>query len=221
MVNTNPFDAALKEARKALREAYEERSALEQRIVSLTKTIEGLAALCAPEVADEFLLNTAGDPSIFQITSLTDAIRQVFSTCGEPMLTPTEIRDALVARGLDLSKYKQPLVPIHNTLKRLASQEEIVEFRDDSNNFIGYRWVSPLARAVAEVSPIRHPVDHLRQRSRNALADRIFGIGTPVDPEKLPDSVRGVIHPKADIPKTAGEAKARLADAMRKIKDQK
>jgi hypothetical protein len=124
------------------------------------------------------------------------------------MLTPTEVRDSLAARGMDLSKYKQPLVPIHNTLKRLVSQEELVEFRDDSGDLRGYRWVSPLARAVAEVSP---------QRYRTLVGVEALAL----DPEKFPESVRGMIHPKTDIPKTAGEARARLADAMRKIKDRK
>ena len=151
MPNTNPFEAALKEARKALREAYEERAAIERRIVGLTKSIDGLAALCEPETDEKFLVADRKDSSTFQITSMTDAIRRVFSESDEPMLTPTEVRDALLAMGTDLTKYKQPLVPIHNTLKRLASQEEIVEFRDDNDELRGYRWVSPLARAVAEV----------------------------------------------------------------------
>jgi hypothetical protein len=196
MANTNPFDDALKAARKALREAYEERAGLEQRIISLTKTIEGLAALCEPEVVDEFLITAEGDVANFQIASLTDAIRQVFSSSSEPMLTPTEVRDALVARGMDFSKYRQPLVPIHNTLKRLVSQEELVEFRDDSGDLRGYRWVSPLARAVAEVSP---------QRYRTLVGIKALAL----DPDKFPEPVRSMIHPKADI------------DAMRKIKDRK
>ncbi len=61
------------------------------------------------------------------------------------------MRDRLIAKGLNLSKYKQPLVPIHNTLKRLESQQEIVPFLDDNGEIRGYRWVSPIARAVAEV----------------------------------------------------------------------
>ena len=31
-------------------------------------------------------------------------------------------------------KYKQPLVPIHNTLKRLEAQGELVAFRDDTGD---------------------------------------------------------------------------------------
>jgi hypothetical protein len=103
---------------------------------------------------------------------LTDAIRLVFSATNEPILTPTEVRDALLAHGLNLTKYKQPLVPIHNTLKRLVSQEELVEFRDDNGELRGYRWVSPLARAVAEVTT-KFPV---RQNNLNCYAD-MFSAG--------------------------------------------
>jgi hypothetical protein len=154
MASASAFETALKEAKKSLQEALEERSAIEHRIVSLKQTIEGLTSLCSSDSDEEFLVAGEGDSSTFQLTSLTDAIRRVFSTSNEPMLTPTEVRDALLAIGVDLSKYKQPLVPIHNTLKRLVTQQELVEFRDDNNDLRGYRWVSPLARAVAEVSPL-------------------------------------------------------------------
>lgn len=172
MANTNPFEIALNAARKALTEALEERSAIEQRIVSLKQTIDGLSALCEPE-SDEDLVQVQEGGECYSF-KLTDAIRLVFSATSEPMLTPTEVRDALLANRLDLSKYKQPLVPIHNTLKRLVSQGELVEFRDDNGDLRGYRWVSPLARAVAEVGT----------RTRNALADRAFGM-TPEGEAKM------------------------------------
>lgn len=153
MANTNPFEVALDAARKALTEALEERSAVEQRIISLKQTIEGLSALCEPE-SNQDLVDVEEGGQRFSF-SLTDAIRMAFSADSEAVLTPPQIRDALLANGLNLSRYKQPLVPIHNTLKRLASQEEIVESRDAKGDFLGYRWVSPLARAVAELSPTR------------------------------------------------------------------
>jgi hypothetical protein len=154
MSDTDPFEIALKEARKSLAEAYEERSAIEKRIVRLKQTIDGLAALCEPK-PDEDLVQVQGGylPDGYN-TSLTDAIRGIFSETTEPMLTPVKVRNALLAMGVKLAKYKQPMVPIHNTLKRLEAQGELVPFRDDAGDLRGYRWVSPLARAVAEVSPL-------------------------------------------------------------------
>jgi hypothetical protein len=149
MATIDPFEAALKEARKALQEAFEQKNEIENRIVSLKQTIEGLSALVEPEVGELVELRRPGLLTVE--TSLTDAIRKVFANSSEYTLTPPDVRDALLAMGLDLEKYKQPLVPIHNTLKRLERQEEIVAFKDDKGVIRGYCWVSPLARAVAEV----------------------------------------------------------------------
>src|SRR5271170_4076735 len=104
---TNSFELALKQARKALKEAYEERILLEQRIVSLKQTIEGLASLCEPERDEDFVQVNGGARPKGYYTSLTDAIRRIFSETEEPILTPPEVRDALVEMGVDMKKYKQ------------------------------------------------------------------------------------------------------------------
>ncbi|HXC43021.1 MAG TPA: hypothetical protein VNY51_05810 [Candidatus Dormibacteraeota bacterium] len=152
----------------------------------MKQTIDGLSALCEPQPDEDFVeVQEGGEPYSFK---LTDAIRLVFSGSSEPVLTAPEIRDELVAKGIKLSKYKQPLVPIHNTLKRLALQGELVEFRDDAGDLRGYRWVSPLARAVAEVSPIPagHPAQHLRMRKINPGASQRIGVWMEQnDPRKI------------------------------------
>jgi hypothetical protein len=186
MPNANSYEMALKEAKKALEGAYEQRSAIEQRILWLKQTIDGLTALCQPE-ASEDLVQVKGDqvPEGYN-TSLTDAIRRIFSETSEPMLTPPEVRHALLAMGVNLAKYKQPLVPIHNTLKRLEAQGELIPFIDDAGDHRGYRWVSPLARAVAEVGRNR-PMEELEKQTilnalrqvngEKTLAARLLGIG--------------------------------------------
>jgi hypothetical protein len=164
----NSFELALKEARKALNEAYEERTLLEQRIVSLKQTIDGLASLCKPETDEDFVQVHGGKRPEGYYTSLTDAIRRIFSESEEPILTPPDLRNALVEMGVDMKKYNQPLVPIHNTLKRLEAQGEVVPFRDDNGDLRGYQWVSPLARAVAEVDPVQKLAKGVRFRSPGA-----------------------------------------------------
>ena len=141
MATTESFEATLKECKEALLEAYRERNAIEQRIVSLKQVIDGLALLCEPEAFEEVLVNGGNLPDGYG-TSLTDAIRRIFLISSEPMLTPPEVRDALLKMGVNIAKYKQPLVPIHNSLKRLVVQEELAEFRDDNNELRGYRLVS-------------------------------------------------------------------------------
>jgi hypothetical protein len=186
MSDTNPFEIALKQARKSLGEAYEERGAIEQRIVRLKQTIDGLAALCEPEPNEDLVQVQGGHLPGGYNTSLTDAIRRIFSETSKPMLTPPEVRDALLTMGVNLAKYKQPLVPIHNTLKRLEAQGELIPFIDDAGDLRGYRWVSPLARAVAEVGRNR-PMEELEKQTilnalrqvngEKMLAARLLGIG--------------------------------------------
>jgi len=164
MAESNTFEQALQEAKKSLKAAYEQRMAIEERILSLKQAVEGLTALCNPAPMEEVVETSKGN--ITTTFKLSYLIRKVFADSEEYMLTPTEVRDALVEMGLDLSRYKQPLVPIHNTLKRLETQGELVAFRDDNNELRGYRWVSPLARAVAEVDS-GHPINKLTMRRVN------------------------------------------------------
>src|SRR5260370_25962222 len=171
MAEPNAFEVALREARKSLNEAYEDRAAIEHRIVSLKQTIDGLTILCEP---DPFFIETQSHDTRtgFNMRSrfrLSYAIRQIFSESEKYTLTPTEVRDALLKIDVNFAeRYKQPLVPIHNTLKRLEAQGELVAIRDDSGDFRGYRWVSPLARAVAEVDPAQQFAKGARFRSPGA-----------------------------------------------------
>jgi hypothetical protein len=171
MAHSDAFEAALREARKSLSEAYDDRAAIEQRIVSLKQTIDGLTNLCEPE---PFFIETQrrDTETGFDIRSkfrLSFAIRQIFSESESYTLTPTEVRDALLKIDVNFAeRYKQPLVPIHNTLKRFEAQGELVAIRDDSGAFRGYRWVSPLARAVAEVDPVQQLGRGTRFRSPGA-----------------------------------------------------
>lgn len=148
---SGPFKVALKEARKALEKAYEERKAMELTIFSLKQTINGLAALCEPEPFEDFVQVNGGNLPDGYSTSLTDAIRRIFMTSHRLVLTPIDVRKFLLSMKVNIDKYKQPMVPIHNVLKRLVAQGELVESTGDKNELLGYRWVSPLARAVAEV----------------------------------------------------------------------
>jgi hypothetical protein len=198
MTPANPFETALQEARKALKEALDERGMIERRIISLKQSIEGLSALCEPESDEDFVQVNGGHLPDGYNTSLTDAIRRIFSECIEPILTPPEVRNALVLMGVDLAKYKQPLVPIHNTLKRLVAQGELVPFRDDSGDLRGYRWVSPLARAVAEVDS-NHALSKVKMSrvnpgASNRLEQLLRLHETPIEVDKLPMGVAAAIH---------------------------
>lgn len=202
MAEPNAFEVALQEARKSLKAAYEEHAAIEQRIVSLKQTIDGLATLCEPEPRIYTQGRDTRTGFDFQSSfSLSFAIRHIFSDSTK-YLTPTEVRDALLKIDGDFAeRYKQPMVPIHNTLKRLEAQGELVSFRDDAGD-LRYRWVSPLARAVAEVDS-NHPIHKLKMRQVNPGASnrmeqllRLQEI--PIDPDALPPEIRtGLYGPRA------------------------
>ncbi len=194
MPEPNAFEVALHEARKSLKTAYEEHAAIEQRIVSLKQTIDGLATLCEPEPR----IYTQGHDTRTGFDaessfSLSFAIRYIFSDSTK-YLTPTDVRDALLKiDGNFAERYKQPLVPIHNTLKRLEAQGELVSFRDDAGD-LRYRWVSPLARAVAEVDS-SHPIHKLKMRqvnpgASNRLEQLLRLRETPIDQNALPPEIR-------------------------------
>lgn len=220
MAEPNAFEAALREARKSLDEAYEDRAAIEQRIVSLKQTIDGLTNLCEPEPLIQIQKRNSQTGFDFQSSfRLSYAIRQIFSDSQEYMLTPTEVRDTLLRMGINLAeKYKQPLVPIHNTLKRLEAQGELVAFRDDTGDLRGYRWVSPLARAVAEVDS-NHPIHKLKMRqvnpnASNRLEQLLRLQEIPVDPDALPPEIRGGLY--GSHPRTATPSPEGVKDSKRK-----
>ena len=97
--------------------------------------VEKLAEISGEEVPEEIKkkiqqLKSAKHPDGVEDMGLTEAIRWVFR---QPMLlplTPTGVRDELARMGYDLEKYAAMMPPIHNTLKRMKDNGEIVEVDD-------------------------------------------------------------------------------------------
>jgi hypothetical protein len=81
----------------------QQRQAIDKRLSELAQTISTLSRLCGltPTVP----------------WGLTDACRVVLRS-GLPM-SPTDVRDRLLAIGFDLSRYSNDLAAIHTVLKRL------------------------------------------------------------------------------------------------------
>jgi hypothetical protein len=95
----------------------------------------------------------------------TDAIRWILKTHGQ--LPAPGVRDELIQLGFDFAKYKQELVPVHNTLRRLEEQGEVQAIKNEQGQTISYKWISPLHRALAE---------------------------EPIDPAKLPSNIAAAIY---------------------------
>lgn len=83
----------------------------------------------------------------YKAMRFTDAIRETLREAGV-VLSPPQIRDHLKIMGFDFSKYAQELVPVHNTLKRLAEQGEVRVFTNADGDTVGYMWIDPVLQAV-------------------------------------------------------------------------
>lgn len=73
-------------------------------------------------------------------TGITDSIREVYRQTYPKGLTPTQVRDQLIATGFDLNSQANPMASIHSVIKRLIASDEIESFGDAT--FGGYRWKS-------------------------------------------------------------------------------
>lgn len=116
------YQAALLVARQELTQLLQQREVISIRIMQLERTIEGLATL-------------AGQSQIAQQSfrmELTDAIVIALRNAAQPM-SPTEIRDMLVAMGVHFARFSNPMSALHNALRRLQRKGMVLEFA-------GGRW---------------------------------------------------------------------------------
>ena len=108
MTNTD-YRAALDAAIREHETLDRQRREIDDRLAQLGQTIGTLTRLLG-------LVPTVP-------LGLTDACRMVLRH-GQPM-TPIEVRDRLLAVGIDVSKYANDLAAVHTILKRLSSSGEL------------------------------------------------------------------------------------------------
>jgi hypothetical protein len=138
-------------------EIDKQRATIDAQIIQWKQLVDSLRAVCADE--------NEQDPSDVEVSGFvegkpgrrtvkfTDGVRMVFKRNQNAALTAPEIRVGLLNLGFDFSKYSQPLTPIHNCLKRLEEQGEVKPEKTALGAIVGYRWISPIERALAEDSP--------------------------------------------------------------------
>jgi hypothetical protein len=163
----DPIQAFLKEAHKKLSEATATRAELDKdyakkradsdaQILKWKRAIDGVLAVAESEQGDPadvevsaFVDGKAGRQTI----KFTDAVRLCLKQRGDKPASAPDVRDGLINLGFDFGKYAQPLVPIHNCLKRLVEQGEAEAVKNDEGQIIGYKWISPIEQALAEEYP--------------------------------------------------------------------
>ena len=141
------YSKALESARSELEKLAIEREKIARRMATLEHMLEALVAICRedgvslpPNFALPVGLETASDS-----VGLTEAIKDALMRTDVSM-TPTEVRDKLLEAGFDLKRYASPMVPIHNTLKRLYDQGEIARTKEAP---IRYHWLDAVAKSTA------------------------------------------------------------------------
>jgi hypothetical protein len=97
----------------------------------LKQTIEGLSALTQEQPTE----STEVSGELFGETGITGAIRLLLTTANVP-LSPIQIRNDLKRHGFDLSDYVNAMTVIHNTLKRLESQGELLTVKDSAGKAV-------------------------------------------------------------------------------------
>jgi hypothetical protein len=105
--------AMLPHFRKALLELQRERANLDMKIESVAMIVKGLEEIYGAE-EDLKSLSDSG---------LANACREVLKSYFT-FMQPLEVRDRLIQRGFDLSRYSNPVAAIHTVLKRFVEKGE-------------------------------------------------------------------------------------------------
>ncbi len=138
-------------------EIDKQRAAIDAHIIQWKQLVDSLRTVCTDEDEEdpsdvELSAFVEGKPGR-QTVKFTDGVRTVLKEKRNVIVTPLDIRAGLTNLGFDFSKYSQPLTPIHNCLKRLEEQGEVKTEKTPGGHTIGYKWISPIERALAEESP--------------------------------------------------------------------
>jgi hypothetical protein len=122
------FREAYEAAAKELESLLEKQETVEERILSLRKTMNALATLIGQsEGKDTDFLDYAG-ARLRQLVdnSITDDIFRIVTASAQP-LTASEIRDELKELGGSLIEHSNPLATIHAITSRLVESGRVKE----------------------------------------------------------------------------------------------
>lgn len=147
----------LNEFVSARSEIEKQRAAIDTNIIHWKQVVDSLRTVCTDEDEEdpsdvEVSAFVEGKPGK-QTVKFTDGVRIVLKQNQNTVITAPEIRAGLLNLGFNFSKYRQPLTPIHNCLKRLEEQGEVKPEKNKDGQIIGYIWISSIERALAEDSP--------------------------------------------------------------------
>jgi len=210
---TDPLSIVLDKAHQKLNKLLSERAKIDNEIVKWKRLMDSLLAVTESENNDDddpsdvelqdYFANSVGTKTL----KFTDGIRLILkqNASRTPPISVPEIRDQLINLGFNFAKYAQPLVPIHNTLRRLEDQGEVIPIRNDAGQIIGYTWISPIERALSADLPVGYG---------EATGQFITGQKANAYAEMFKDASNA-----GRILRDLRDASRRKADATRKAKD--
>ena len=146
-MTSEDYRAALAAAIKEYETLGRQRREIDDRLAQLGQTIGTLTRLLG-------LMPTVP-------LGLTDACRMILRN-GHPM-TPVEVRDRLLAIGIDVSKYANDLAAVHTILKRLNASGEL-RFIPHGPGKHQYAWNRPTTPVAVTPDILAHMRDATHER---------------------------------------------------------
>jgi hypothetical protein len=139
------LDAAIKE----YEDLQQQKRALDDRLAQIGQTVGSLTRLLGltPTVP----------------LGLTDACRMILRR-GHPM-TPVEVRNRLLAIGVDMSKYANDLAAVHTILKRLRASGEARVISSAGKHRYAWSQSTP-ATLTRDIVSVMHDATHEREAMR-------------------------------------------------------
>jgi hypothetical protein len=187
----DPISDALAIGHKKLAELLLDRAKIDREIVEWKRVVDSLSAVSLGEEEEpsavEISAFVEGKPGTKTI-KFTDGVRLVLrqnSARGVP-ISVADIREKLLNLGFSLEKYAQPLVPLHNTLKRLEHQGEVRAEKNEQGQTLGYEWISPIERIIDVHSDVSD--QKIRQRVKDLarlFSNKRIGATVPKSPGPL------------------------------------
>jgi hypothetical protein len=148
-VKREEIKTRLEAAKLEMNELLQEKVLLDLKIGQLSQTMNALMSMLEPKPPDATNISDAAG-LLFGETGISGAIRLLLTRSERP-LTPVQIRTELINHGFDLSDYANAMAVVHNTLKRLQSQGELMTVQDPSGQAVAYttRFQAPMDAATA------------------------------------------------------------------------
>lgn len=149
MTEQETFVKAYEAAANQLESLLHEQERIEERILSLRKSMNALATLISQydKKDEDFMSYAAGRLRNLVDTSLTDDIQRVIAASSDP-LTAAEIRQQLNELGGNLAEHSNPLATIYAILNRLTESGRAKEtVKDGKKAWTRYRSFSEAVKA--------------------------------------------------------------------------